>query len=80
MGNRRARGTSFFDAFRIADDILRQAARHLRHHYRTGHHHREFLLRCKSDYSWPGLRCDGTAVPLAEPRVDAANRYGQPAA
>ena len=52
-------GTSFFDAFRIADDILAPGgAGHFGHHHRAGHHQSR-LCRCESHHARPGLRGDG---------------------
>jgi len=48
------RGTSFFDAFRIADDILRRPYKHFGHHYRA-RHHQSRLRRRESDHERPGF-------------------------
>jgi len=68
------RGTSFFDAFRIADDILRQAVQASRHHHRARHHHRDFA-DVKAIMHGQGYAVMGTAVATGTNRaVDAANR------
>ena len=76
------RGTSFFDAFRIADDILAPSrAGHLRHHHRA-RHHQPRLRRRKSHHARPRLRGDGHGRGHRnEPRCGRRqSRHFQPAA
>ena len=52
-------GTSFFEAFRIADDILAPGrAGHQRHHHDSRHHQSRLCGR-EDDHVRPGLRGDG---------------------
>ena len=52
-------GTSFFDAFRIADDILRQAVQGISRHHHRSRHHQSRLCRRENHHARPGLRRDG---------------------
>jgi len=74
MGNGPNAVPSFFDAFRIADDILRQAVQAFRTSYRA-RHHQSRLCRRESVMSGQGYAVMGTAVATgSNAAVDAANR------
>ena len=68
-------GTSFFEAFRIADDILRQAVQGIQRHHHHSRHHQPRLRRRENHHVRPGLRGDGhRRASGANRAMDAANR------
>ena len=75
-------GTSFFEAFRIADDILRQAVQGISDIITIPGHHQSRLCRRENDHVGPGLRGDGhgRGVGLESRHRRGQSRHQQPAA
>ena len=76
------RGTSFFEAFRIADDILRQAVQGISDIITDSRHHQSRLRRRENHHAGPGLRRHGHRRCLRHQsrRGRRQSRHRQPAA